>query len=78
MTKDYIISQIRMVIKTSGVNGYYIYFEQPIELANGRLVNEVRVKSKAFGIDVLEQHTNRVIPSSTIAKKDYLKIYNSI
>lgn len=78
MTKDYIISQIRMVIKTSGVNGYYIYFEQPIKLANGRLVDEVRVKSKAFGIDVLEQYTNRVIPSSTIGKKDYIKIYNTI
>lgn len=74
MTKDFILSKMRMAVKSNGVNGYYIYFEDAVELTDGTLINEVRLSRR--GVEFLEKNTNRVI--SKLRKKDLLLIYNRI
>lgn len=76
MTKDFIVSRIRFAIKQSGVNGYYIFFEDGIEFSNGTIINEVRLKSKSMGVEFLEKGTNRVIRN--FGKKDAEKVYSLI
>lgn len=76
MTKDYLISKIRYVIKQSGVGGFYIFFEEGVRLTDGTIINEVRLKSKSLGIEVLEKGTNRVI--SRLSKKDVALIHDLI
>ena len=74
MTTNFILSKMRNAIKSNGVNGYYIYFENAIELTDGTLINEVRLSRR--GVEFLEKGTNRVI--SKLKKKDLLLIYNEI
>jgi hypothetical protein len=71
MTLDYIIARMRMAVKENGVNGYYIFFEEPVVLTDGTKINEVRLSRRA--VEFLEKGTNRVI--SKLKKKDVVKIY---
>lgn len=73
MTKDFIVSRIRMAIKQNGVNGYYVFFADGIKLTNGTIVNEVRLKSKSLGIEFLEKETNKVVRN--FSKKDAERVY---
>ena len=63
-----------MAVQTNGVGGYYIYFEDAVELTDGTLINEVRLSRRS--VEFLEKGTNRVI--SKMKKKDLLLIYNRI
>lgn len=74
MTTDFILNKMRRVVKSNGVNGYYIYFEYAVGLTDGTLINEVRLSRR--GVEFLEKNTNRVI--SNLKKKDLLLIYNRI
>lgn len=74
MTIDFILSRMRTAVKTNGVGGYYIYFENAVELTDGTLINEVRLSRR--GVEFIEKGTNRVI--SKLKKKDLLLIYNRI
>lgn len=74
MTRDFILNRMRMAVQTNGVNGYYIYFEDAVELTDGTLINEVRLSRRS--VEFLEKGTNRVI--SKMKKKDLLLIYNRI
>ncbi len=72
MTREFIESKMRYVIKQNGIGGFFIFFENGIELSNGTIVNEVRLKSKSLGVEFLEQGTNKVVK---VGKKDLEKIY---
>jgi hypothetical protein len=74
MTTDFILGKMRVMLKSSGVNGYYVYFEDAVELTDGTLINEVRLSRR--GVEFLEKGTNRVI--SKLKKKDLLRVYNRI
>lgn len=74
MTRDFILNRMRMAVQTNGVGGYYIYFEDAVELTDGTLINEVRLSRRS--IEFVEKGTNRVI--SKMKKKDLLLIYNRI
>lgn len=74
MTRDFILNKMRNAVKCNGVNGYYIYFENAIELTDGTLINEIRLSRHS--VEFLEKGTNRVI--SKLKKKDLLLIYNEI
>jgi len=74
MTTDFILNKMRMAVKSNGVNGYYIYFENAIELTDGTLIDEVRLSR--YSVEFLEKGTNRVF--SKLKKKDLLLIYNEI
>lgn len=78
MTKDTLIDKIIMAIKKNGVNGYYIFFENGIKVSNGMTINEVRLKSRSFGIEFLEKGTNRCVSVSSLSKKDIEKIYDAM
>jgi hypothetical protein len=65
-----------MAIKKNGVNGYYVFLGKGIEVSNGMIVNEVRLKSRSFGIEFLEKGTNRCV--SSLSKKDIEKIYDAM
>lgn len=72
MTREFIESKMRYAIKQNGIGGFFIFFENGIELSNGTIVNEVRLKSKSLGVEFLEQGTNKVVK---VSKKDLEKIY---
>ena len=74
MTRDFILGRMRTALKTNGVYGYYIYFEDAVELTDGTLINEVRLSRRS--VEFLEKGTNRVIPMSMLKKKDLLLIYD--
>lgn len=74
MTRDFILNRMRMAVQTNGVGGYYIYFEDAVELTDGTLINEVRLSRRS--VEFVEKGTNRVI--SKMKKKDLLLIYNRI
>lgn len=74
MTTDFILSRMRTAVKTNGVGGYYIYFENAVELTDGTLINEVRLSKRS--VEFLEKRTNRVI--SKLKKKDLLLVYDRI
>ena len=74
MTIDFILSRMRTAVKNNGVGGYFIYFDDAVELTDGTLINEVRLSRR--GVEFLEKNTNRVI--SKLRKKDLLLIYNRI
>ena len=78
MTKDALIDKIIMAIKKNGVNGYYVFLGKGIEVSNGMIVNEVRLKSRSFGIEFLEKGTNRCVSVSSLSKKDMEKIYDAM
>ena len=74
MTTDFILYRMRMAVKSNGVNGYYIYFEDAVKLTDGTLINEVRLSRR--GVEFLEKDTNRVI--SKLKKKDLLLVYDAM
>ena len=74
MTTDFILSRMRTAVKTNGIGGYYIYFENAVELTDGTLINEVRLSRRS--VEFLEKRTNRVI--SKLKKKDLLLVYDRI
>lgn len=74
MTTDFILSRMRTAVKTNGVGGYYIYFENAVELTDGTLINEVRLSRRS--VEFFEKRTNRVI--SKLKKKDLLLVYDRI
>lgn len=74
MTIDFILSRMRTAVKNNGVGGYFIYFDDAVELENKTLINEVRLSRR--GVEFLEKGTNRVI--SKLKKKDLLLIYDRI
>ena len=76
MTRDFILNHMRTAVKTNGVGGYYIYFENAVELTDGTLINEVRLSRHRNSVEFLEKGTNSVI--SKLRKKDLLLIYNRI
>lgn len=75
MTQEQLSSRMATAIKQLGVGGYYIYFETPIELKDGRKINEVRLNNKKMNaVEFLECGTNKVI--TRISKKDQLRVYS--
>ena len=76
MTRDFILSTMRTAVKNNGVGGYYIYFDNAVELTDGTLINEVRLSENS--VEFLEEGTNRVISKSKLRKKDLLLIYDRI
>lgn len=76
MTRDFILSRMRTAVKTNGVGGYYIFFENAVELADGIIINEVRLSRRS--VEFLEKGRNRVISTSMLKKKDLLLVYDRI
>ena len=74
MTIDFILNRMRTAVKNNGVGGYFIYFDDAVELEDKTLINEVRLSRR--GVEFLEKGTNRVI--SKLRKKDLLLIYDRI
>lgn len=74
MTTDFILNRMRTAVKNNGVGGYYIYFDNAVELTNGTLINEIRLSRRS--VEFLERGTNKVI--SKLRKKDLLLIYDRI
>lgn len=74
MTRDFILNRMRTAVKNNGVGGYYIYFDNAVELTNGMLINEVHLSRRS--VVFLEKGTNKVI--SKLRKKDLLLIYDRI
>lgn len=74
MTIDFILNRMRTAVKNNGVGGYFIYFDDAVELEDKTLINEVRLSRR--GVEFLEKGTNRVI--SKLKKKDLLLIYDRI
>ena len=74
MTRDFILSTMRTAVKNNGVGGYYIFFDNAVELTDGTFINEVRLSENS--VEFLEEGTNRVI--SKLRKKDLLLIYYRI
>lgn len=75
MTQEQLSVRMIRAIKAFGVNGFYMYFETPIELKDGTKINEVRISTtKPNAVECLEYKTNKVV--KRIAKKDLLKIYD--
>ncbi len=76
MTTDFILNNMRTAVKNNGIGGYYIFFEDAVELTDGTLINEVRLSRHRNSVEFLEKGTNRII--SRLRKKDLLLIYNRI
>ena len=76
MTRDFILNRMRTAVKTNGVGGYYIFFENAVELTDGTLINEMRLSRRS--VEFLEKGTNRVISTSMLKNKDLLLIYDRI
>lgn len=74
MTTEFILNRMRTAVKNNGVGGYYIYFDNAVELTNGTLINEMRLSRRS--VEFLEKGTNKVI--SKLRKKDLLLIYDRI
>lgn len=74
MTTDFILNRMRTAVKNNGVGGYYIYFDNAVELTNGTLINEIRLSRRS--VEFLERGTNKII--SKLRKKDLLLIYDRI
>ena len=74
MTTEFILNRMRTAVKNNGVGGYYIYFDNAVELTNGTLINEIRLSRRS--VEFLERGTNKVI--SKLRKKDLLLIYDRI
>ena len=74
MTRDFILNRMRTAVKNNGVGGYYIYFDNAVELTNGTLINEIRLSRRS--VEFLEKGTNKVI--SKLRKKDLLLVYDRI
>ena len=74
MTTEFILNRMRTAVKNNGVGGYYIYFDNAVELTNGTLINEIRLSRRS--VEFLEKGTNKVI--SKLRKKDLLLIYDRI
>lgn len=74
MTRDFILNSMITAVKNNGVGGYYIYFDDAVELTDGTLINEARLSKNS--VEFLEKGTNRVI--SKLRKKDLLLIYDRI
>lgn len=74
MTSEFMLTKMRAAVKSNGVGGYYIYFEDAVVLTDGTLINEVRLSRRS--VEFLEKGTNRVIPK--LRKKDLLLVYDKI